>query len=71
MRKNRQPDIWVTVLVRRGFVSEILASRQKTIACKKYTAWRRRINPDYDEVAICPVRIQSRRRPRATRLTGT
>ena len=68
MKRSKNSKIWLTIFSRRGFVSEILAVRNETIARKRYDAWLRRMNPDYDEVTICPVRVQSGSRPRSTQI---
>jgi hypothetical protein len=61
MRPNTGERIWVTVLVERGFVSEIEAYRDEASACGRERSWRRQMNPDYDETGLCDVIINESR----------
>lgn len=49
--------IWVVVRVQRGFVSDIRAYRGEKSARGRERSWRRRMNPDYDEIGISAVRV--------------
>jgi hypothetical protein len=57
MEKTNDKGMWVAVRVQRGFISDILAFRDKRSACQKEASWRRIMNPDYDETAVSYVHI--------------
>ncbi len=61
MRSNTGERIWVAVLVERGFVSEIEAYRDEALARRRERLWRRGMNPDYDETALCDVIVNESR----------
>jgi len=61
IEKARQ-TIWVAVRVQRGFVSDIRAYSDEAPARRRERAWRRSMNPDYDETGISAVIIDARRR---------
>lgn len=50
--------IWIAVRVQRGFVSDIRAYRDEESARRCERAWRRRMNPDYDETGVSAVRVK-------------
>lgn len=50
--------IWVIVRVQRGFITDIRAYREEKSARRCERLWRRRINPDYDEIRVSAVRVK-------------
>lgn len=54
--KPKRKTYWATVKVIRGFVDEVRLFDSFDAASKRENWWRRRINPDYDEVAVVKTR---------------
>jgi len=61
MRNAKHQKIWVAVRVERGFISEIRAYRDRHSARRREISWRRGMNPDYDETAVCDVVVRAKR----------
>jgi len=59
-RKSRR--IWVAVRVWRGFISDVRAYSCESSAKRQAASWRRRINPDYDEVDVASVTVRETRK---------
>ena len=52
MKKTTRNKIWVAVRVERGFPVEVKAFSKKTNAERQELAWRKTMNPDYDETGV-------------------
>lgn len=56
---NKQAEtVYVAVFVARGFVSEIRAYNGPRAARRQERAWRRKMNPDYDETGWACVNVR-------------
>ena len=61
MHNTKDKLIWVAVRVQRGFVSDIRAYADESLARQRESLWRRQMNPDYDETAVSFVRVRSQK----------
>lgn len=50
-------EIWVSVLVKRGFITDVKAYSTRAAALAKESEWRRDLNPDYDEAGSFRLRV--------------
>jgi hypothetical protein len=57
MRQKVRRPIWVAVRVERGFPVEAIGFRKRTSAERAERAWRSKMNPDYDETEVLPLKI--------------
>ncbi|MGI5869222.1 MAG: hypothetical protein ACOX9C_07255 [Kiritimatiellia bacterium] len=58
MDKDKDHKIWVAVRIQRGFVTEIKAFRDPSVARRTVRGWRRRMNPDHDETGLSAVIVE-------------
>jgi hypothetical protein len=58
-QKARRP-IWVAVRVERGFPVEVIGFRKRSSAERTESAWRSKMNPDYDETEVLPLNMATR-----------
>ncbi len=57
-RKRNERPIWIAVKVWRGIPVEAKAFHDSQRAEKRASAWRKRMNNDYDETGLFAVRVQ-------------
>lgn len=56
--KTRTKKIWVAVKVWRGSPVEIAAYRDERRAQNRQSAWRKKMNPDYDDAGVFEVSVK-------------
>lgn len=61
MKEQAEPKLWVAIRVWRGFPVEAKAFRRRPSAERQELAWRKSMNPDYDETAVLPLGGRQRR----------
>ncbi len=55
VRRNR--TVWSVVFVERGFIEKVRLFQTRELADRLCRRWKKKVNPDYDEVAIVRSRL--------------
>jgi hypothetical protein len=56
MKQGVKPQVWVAVRVERGFPVEVRGFRKRDAAIRMERAWREKMNYDYDETEVLPLK---------------
>ena len=59
MKQNVKPQLWIAVRVERGFPVEARGFRNRDSAIHTENAWRKKMNPDYDETEVLPLNMST------------
>ena len=58
--KHGTQSVWTVVYVKRGFIERVRIFESREAADRLCRRWRKKLNPDYDEVAVKRSHVEGR-----------